>query len=400
MASMVAAAALLPGILVVPAGAAASGAVTPFGDAGGSGAPDGTGLAAPLVDVVATPDGGGYWLLGADGGVFSEGDAGFFGSEGGQNFQTPFEAMAATPDGRGYWVTTDAGTVFSFGSAPDLSGSIVFPAAPISGMVATPTGQGYWLVGQDGGVLSFGDAGFVGSMGGRPMAAPVVGMAATPDGGGYWLVGGDGGVFAFGDAGFFGSMGGRPMAAPVVGMAATPDGGGYWLVGGDGGVFAFGDAGYFGSGGAAPAPSSTPVTAMAATADGRGYWITTSAKRLPPATAVPGVLARCTQYGAGPVVRPSSIVLACGDGNASLTGLSWSSWTATTAAATGWFTHNTCTPNCAQGSFVSTPATVRLGYPVETGAGREFGMVSFTYADASAPGGTRTTTGVAPTNAG
>jgi hypothetical protein len=34
---------------------------------------------APIVGIAATPDGGGYWLLGADGGVFAFGDAGFFG---------------------------------------------------------------------------------------------------------------------------------------------------------------------------------------------------------------------------------------------------------------------------------------------------------------------------------
>ncbi|MHB1534133.1 MAG: hypothetical protein ACYC1D_05885 [Acidimicrobiales bacterium] len=36
--------------------------------------------AAPIVGIAATPDGGGYWLLGADGGVFSFGDARFQGS--------------------------------------------------------------------------------------------------------------------------------------------------------------------------------------------------------------------------------------------------------------------------------------------------------------------------------
>ncbi len=36
--------------------------------------------AAPVVGIVSTPDGGGYWLLGADGGVFSFGNASFYGS--------------------------------------------------------------------------------------------------------------------------------------------------------------------------------------------------------------------------------------------------------------------------------------------------------------------------------
>ena len=34
---------------------------------------------------------------------------------------------------------------------------------------------------------------------------------------GFWMVAGDGGIFAFGNAGFFGSMGGRPLNKPIVG---------------------------------------------------------------------------------------------------------------------------------------------------------------------------------------
>jgi hypothetical protein len=35
---------------------------------------------APIVGMAATPDGGGYWMVGADGGVFAFGDAAFYGS--------------------------------------------------------------------------------------------------------------------------------------------------------------------------------------------------------------------------------------------------------------------------------------------------------------------------------
>jgi hypothetical protein len=73
----------------------------------------------------------------------------------------------------------------------------------------------------------------------------VVGIAATPDGKGYWEVASDGGIFAFGDAGFYGSMGGKPLNGPIVGLAADPAGG-YWMTGQDGGVFAFGNALYYG----------------------------------------------------------------------------------------------------------------------------------------------------------
>jgi hypothetical protein len=335
-----------------------TGSVTGFGDATPYGSPPASQLNAPVTGMASTPDGRGYWLVGADGGVFTYGDAGFYGSEGGSGVGTPFVGIAPTPDGHGYWVAGDFGNVYPFGDATQLGG------APGN------------------------------------MNAPVVGIAATPKGLGYWLVGADGGVFSAGDAGFYGSMGGTALNAPVVGMASTPDGHGYWLVGADGGVFSFGDAGFYGSMGAAPPSSRTPVVAMASTSDGRGYWLTTTDKELPPPTPVPSVLAQCDYPGARPAVEPGTIVLACGDGNALLTHLTWSSWTPTTAAATGDYTHNTCSPDCAQGTFVSTPATVRLGYPIETGAGREFAMISYTYANPAAPGGSSTVTGVAPTNAG
>ena len=121
---------------------------------------------APVVGMAATPDGGGYWLVGSDGGIFAYGDAGFYGSAGALTLN-----------------------------------------APIVGMAATSDGKGYWLVASDGGIFNYGDAAFFGSRGGQPLNAPIVGMAATPDGGGYWLVASDGGIFAYGNAGFAGSAG-------------------------------------------------------------------------------------------------------------------------------------------------------------------------------------------------
>ena len=113
--------------------------------------------------------------------------------------------------------------------------------------------SGSWLVASDGGIFTFGDAGFYGSMGGKPLNQPVVGIAATPSGNGYWLVASDGGIFTFGDAGFYGSMGGKPLNQPVVGIASTPSGNGYWLVASDGGIFSFG-APFLGSRGGATGP--------------------------------------------------------------------------------------------------------------------------------------------------
>ena len=73
--------------------------------------------------MAATPDGGGYWLVGADGGVFSFGDASYHGSLGGRQLGKAIVAMAATPDGRGYWLVAADGGVLAFGDASFL-GSI------------------------------------------------------------------------------------------------------------------------------------------------------------------------------------------------------------------------------------------------------------------------------------
>ena len=334
--------------------------ITAFGDAVGYGAPAGGGLNAPLAGMASTPDGKGYWLLGADGGVFTYGDAGFYGSHA-TGVYSPLVGIARTPDGHGYWIAGNSGVVYNFGDASSGGAS--------SG--------GYY-------------AG----------AAPVVGITATPKAMGYWLAAADGGVFSFGSAGFYGSMGGKALNAPVVGIASTPGGHGYWLVAADGGVFSFGSARFYGSTGSNPPASSTPVVAMASSASGGGYWLATTGKALPPATPVPSVLPSCNLPGTPPSVRPSEIILNCGDGYRFLSHLVWSSWTASTATATGVYTYNTCHPSCAAGTFVSRSASVRLDYPVRTGAGVEFGGISFTYPSPSAPGGYYTETRPAPTSRG
>jgi hypothetical protein len=346
------------GICVAGPAGAQAGAVETFGHAAGYGSPTASRLSGPVAGMASTADGRGYWLVGADGVVFSFGDAGFYGSEGGKGVMTPFVGIAPTRDGHGYWIAGDFGNVYNFGDAPSED--------PFAGR----------------------------------LSAPVVGIASDPKATGYWLVAADGGVFSFGHAAFHGSMGNVRLNAPMVGIAATPDGHGYWLVAADGGVFSFGDAVFHGSMGNQPSNPRTPVVAIVTARHGGGYWLATTVKPLPPATPVPSVLGECNEPAPAPSVKPISIVLACADANASLTHLSWTSWTTTDATATGVFTYNDCIPYCALGKFISVPARVQLSYPIETSAGKEFATISYSYTNPSPPGGVLTFTVVAATSPG
>ena len=57
----------------------------------------------PIVGMVGTPDGAGYWEVAADGGIFSFGDARFLGSTGSVHLNQSIVGMASTTDGRGCW---------------------------------------------------------------------------------------------------------------------------------------------------------------------------------------------------------------------------------------------------------------------------------------------------------
>jgi hypothetical protein len=60
----------------------------------------------------------------------------------------------------------------------------------------------------------------------------------------------------------------------------------------------------------------------------------------------PTVLPDCLGH---PQMKPDTIVLACGDGNESISGLKWTGWGSTFAAGRGTISINDCTPNCAAG---------------------------------------------------
>jgi hypothetical protein len=88
--------------------------------------------------------------------------------------------------------------------------------------------------------------------------------------------------------------------------------------------------------------------------------------------AVPSLALAATSAGSGKSLaincdreqfKPKRIVLACGDAGVWLGKLKWSSWTGSTASATGTYNENTCVPDCAAGKIKSYPVKVTLSHP-------------------------------------
>jgi hypothetical protein len=87
-------------------------------------------------------------------------------------------------------------------------------------------------------------------------------------------------------------------------------------------------------------------------------------------------------------VKPSQIVLACGDGNAVALGLTWSAWTGQGAQGVGYLKQNTCTPDCAAGVFVNYPAHFALSETVSAAGRAYFTRVTITFTGKSPIGRT------------
>jgi hypothetical protein len=62
--------------------------------------------------------------------------------------------------------------------------------------------------------------------------------------------------------------------------------------------------------------------------------------------------------------KPESFLITCADGNEELWKISWKSWTLTSAEGAGFYVHNDCNPDCANGHFITEPISVRLSRPV------------------------------------
>lgn len=126
------------------------------------------------------------------------------------------------------------------------------------------------------------------------------------------------------------------------------------------------------------APTSTSSTVTPPTTAATAATTSTTGAPAPPGTAPANssssvdtsirVYGDCTTTS----VEPAGIVLACADYGESVSGLSWSSWTASGASGVGMLIYNDCNPNCAAGHQHSVPGTrVSLSDPVAGAGGQE-----------------------------
>ena len=230
------------------------GGIFTFGSAQFYGSTGSLKLQRPVVGIVPTSDRGGYWLDASDGGVFAFGDSGFHGSIPGlglhpagsglpNSLDAPIVGMVPSADGSGYFMVASDGGVFAFGDArfagscPGIGGCSGAAVA----VMPDASGNGYWLVTKSGHIYTFGDAPYFGAPG--PESTPVTSAVRTPDGQGYWILFGNGAVANYGDAGALGSPAGQFGGLnPAFAIFATADGGGYWVASAVGAVDNFGDA--------------------------------------------------------------------------------------------------------------------------------------------------------------
>jgi hypothetical protein len=234
--------------------AGSDGGIFNFGSAGFDGSTGSLRLQRPVVGMTRTPSNSGYWLVASDGGVFAF-NAPYVGSLPGlglhpagsglpNSLNEPIVGMVPSANGQGYYMVGADGGVFAFnatfaGSCPGIG---VCSGAAVA-VTPDASGNGYWLATATGHVYSFGDARFFGAPG--PQSSTITSMVRTPDGGGYYLLDANGQVFAYGDADS--SLGGLPAGAaggldPATAIIDTDSGEGYWITTALGKVYPFGDA--------------------------------------------------------------------------------------------------------------------------------------------------------------
>ncbi len=231
------------------------GGIFTFGSAQFYGSTGSLRLQRPVVGITPTSSDSGYWLVASDGGIFAFGNAGYYGSIPGLGYlpagnpgnaprlNAPVVAMVPSADGGGYFMVASDGGVFAFGDARFQGSCPGIGGCAGAGVAVMPdaSGNGYWLVTTTGHVYTFGDAAYHGAPG---PGGTVTSAVRTPDGNGYWILMSNGSVTAYGDASSFGQLpgGAAPASNPATAIFATADGGGYWIGTASGAVYPFGDA--------------------------------------------------------------------------------------------------------------------------------------------------------------
>ncbi len=240
------------------------GGIFTFGQANFYGSMGGIPLQRPVVGITPTHDKQGYWLVASDGGIFSFGDSNYYGSIPGlgihpagsgqaDSLDAPIVGMVPSSDGNGYFMVASDGGVFAFGDAKFAGSCPGIGGCAGSAVAVMPdhSGNGYWLVTSAGDIYAFGDAPFFGAP--SPQSSPVVNAVATTDGHGYWILYANGTVLPFGDAGSLGNPVGYVNSFnPATSIFPTSDGLGYWVASAKGDVFTYGNAPFLGSMSATP----------------------------------------------------------------------------------------------------------------------------------------------------
>jgi Big-like domain-containing protein len=234
------------------------GGIFSFGSALFYGSAGSLNLQRPVVGIVPTIDHAGYWLDASDGGVFSFGHTQFYGSIPGlglhpagsglpYSLKAPIVGMVSSNDGAGYFMVASDGGVFAFGDARFAGSCPGIGGCSGAAVVVMPdaSGNGYWLVTQTGHVYSFGDAAYYGAPGNT--GSPVTSAVRTPNGDGYWILTANGAVFSYGNARYYGNAAGVSGGLnPATSIFTTSDGGGYWIASSNGTVSQYGDAPNYG----------------------------------------------------------------------------------------------------------------------------------------------------------
>ena len=233
------------------------GGIFTFGNAQFYGSTGNLSLQRPVVGITPTGSQRGYWLVASDGGIFSFGNAGFYGSIPGldlapagsglpHSLNAPIVGMVPSADGNGYFMVGADGGVFTFGDAkfegscPSIGGCAGGAAVAV---MPDSTGNGYWVVTAGGDVTAFGDA----PSPGEPGVPGVVAAVRSYDGHGYYILYSNGVVYSAGDAVNYGNATGSVGGSnPASAIFTTADGGGYWVASANGSVFTYGDAPYLG----------------------------------------------------------------------------------------------------------------------------------------------------------